>query len=71
MKKEINTITEDELKCLTVQQVAELLNQSVSEIRKLIKDGTLKAFHPTKGSVRIRKIKLLQYIEEKEEEEQW
>lgn len=70
MRNENRIITDDELECLTVKQVAEILNHSVSEIRKMIRTGKLNAFHTTEGSVRIRKIRLLEYIEEKEEEEQ-
>lgn len=71
MVKETNRIiTDDELQSVTVEKAAKLLEQSVSEIRKLIGDKEIKAFHSGR-SLRIRRIKLLEYIEQKEEEEQW
>lgn len=61
-------IRDDELVCLTVAEAAELLGHHVSEVRKLIRTKKLKAFH-SGTSVKIRKIKLLEYIEKQEEEE--
>lgn len=62
-------ITDDELQSVSVEKAAELLEQSKSEIRKLILAKEIKAFHSGR-SLRIRKIRLLEYIEKKEEEEQ-
>jgi excisionase family DNA binding protein len=66
--KEVNK-ADDELECLSVAKVAELLGHSVSEVRKLIREKKLKAFH-SGTSLKIRKIKLLEYIENLENEEE-
>lgn len=63
-------ITDDELQSVSVEKAAKLLEQSISEVRKLIRDREIKAFHSGR-SLRIRRVKLLEYIEQKEEEEQW
>lgn len=71
MAKETKTIvTDDDLQSVSVEKAAKLLEQSVSQIRKLIVAKEIKAFHSGR-SLRIRRVKLLEYIEKKEEEEQW
>lgn len=71
MAKELDRIiTDDELQSVSVEKAAKLLEQSKSEVRKLIRDKEIKAFHSGR-SLRIRRIRLLEYIEQKEEEEQW
>lgn len=60
---------DNELECLEVSDVAKELKHSVSEVRKLIREKKLKAFH-SGTSVRIRKIKLKEYIENLENEEE-
>ena len=74
LAKEIVTLfadvlkTNNELQCLDVSDVARELKISASEVRKLIREKKLQAFH-SGTSVRIRKIKLLEYIENLEKEE--
>lgn len=66
--RKMSHIRDDELVCLTVAEAAELLGHHVSEVRKLISKKKLKAFH-SGTSVKIRKIRLLEYIENLEMEE--
>lgn len=71
MVKETKTIiTDDDLQSVDVKKAAKLLELSVSQIRKLIVANEIKAFHIGR-SLRIRRVKLLEYIEQKEEEELW
>ena len=76
LAKEIVTLltealkTNTELQCLDVSDVARELKVSVSEVRKLIKEKKLKGFHNSGTSVRIRRKKLLEYIEYLEKEEE-
>ena len=60
--------TNDELQCLEVGDVARELKHSKSQVHKLIREKKLKAFH-SGTSVRIRRKKLLEYIENLENEE--
>lgn len=62
-------ITDDELESLSYHKVAELLELSYSEVRKLVYTGQLKSFLATPRRPRIRKKILLQYIEEREKED--
>ena len=75
LAKEIVTLltealkTNDELQCLEVSDVAKELKHSKSQVHKLIREKKLKAFH-SGTSVRIRRKKLLEYIEDLEKEEE-
>lgn len=64
--------TYEELECLDVEDVAKILKHSTSQVRKLIKAKKIKAFH-SGTSLKVRKIKLKEYIEEQEqiEEGEW
>lgn len=48
---------------LTVAQVAEALQLSGRQVRRLIKDGRLPVYRPTAGAVRIAENDLLRYLE--------
>lgn len=58
-----NIVTDDELISLSYQRVAELLDLSYSEVRKLVYTGKLTAFLATPRRPRIRRKVLLEYIE--------
>ena len=64
--------TYEEIECLDVEDVAKILKHSISQVRKLIKAKKIKAFH-SGTSIKVRKIKLREYIEEQEkiEEGEW
>ena len=62
MENEKNYITDNELESLSYQRVAELLDISYSEVRKLVYTGKLQAFPATPRRPRIRKKVLLEYI---------
>ena len=64
--------TYEEIECLDVEDVAKILKHSTSQVRKLIKSKKIKAFH-SGTSLKVRKIKLKEYIEEQEqiEEGEW
>ena len=64
--------TNEEIECLDVEDVAQILKHSTSQVRKLIKAKKIKAFH-SGTSIKVRKIKLREYIEEQEkiEEVEW
>ena len=61
--------TNDELQCFEVEDVARELKHSKSQVHKLIREKKLKAFH-SGTSVRIRRKRLLEYIEDLEKEEE-
>ena len=63
-------ISDDELQSIKVDEAAKLLGQSVSQVRKLITEHKIIAFNSGR-SLRIRRTKLLDYIEQKEAEKQW
>lgn len=63
-------ISDDELQSLKVDEVAKFLSQSKSEVRKLISEHKIIAFYSGR-SLRIRRIRLLKYIEQMEDEKQW
>ena len=75
LAKEIVTLltealkTNTELQCLEVSDVAKELKHSKSQVHKLIREKKLKAFH-SGTSVRIRRKRLLEYIEDLEKEEE-
>lgn len=61
-EKEKNCIKDIDLESLSYKRVAELLDISYSEVRKLVRIGKLQAFLASPRRPRIRKKVLLEYI---------